>query len=169
MSGGKRRLLVGEERDGQITSGRDPRRLQGFDHFESGKHAKVAVIAAAGADRVDVRTGHHRRAIAFAIHHPDHVADPVDRDFKPEVTHPRHDEVAAGSVLVGECEPGAPMGSLDRSDLSQRRKTIDQTVDVDAELGRRCGGTCHGPVKLTNCQSHENSRGQRRHPRRVPG
>ena len=47
-------LLVGEERDGQITGGRDPRRLQSFDHFESGKHAKVAVIAAAGADRVDV-------------------------------------------------------------------------------------------------------------------
>ena len=62
---------------------------------------------------------HHRRerrVTAGTL--TDDVADPVDADVEAEILHPRHDQIPAGTVLVGEREAGAA-ATLDRADLRQ--------------------------------------------------
>ena len=67
----------------------------------------------------------------------DDVADRVDRHVEPEVAHPRHDEVAALAVVVGQRQPGAaPLAvrPVDRADLAERLDPCRQAVAVDAQV-----------------------------------
>ena len=108
-----------------------PARVERLDHLEARQHAVVAVESAAGAHRVDVRTAQHggERCIeAGAL--ADHVADGVDADVETEVLHPRHDEVTAGAVVVGERQARATT-VCDGSDLREIREAPHEAVDVD--------------------------------------
>ena len=58
-----RALLVGEEGDGDRPARRDLGLVQRAHDFEAGQHAVIAVVAAAGAHRVDVAAGHDRREV----------------------------------------------------------------------------------------------------------
>jgi hypothetical protein len=125
------RLLVGEERDDERPAA-ETRRVQRLDRFESAEHAEIAVVAPAGAHRVDVRACHDRRDVLGAASQSEHVADRVDRDLEAELAHPADDEVAARAVLVGEREPAAP-AALDRADLGEPIEPPHQAVGVDAQ------------------------------------
>jgi hypothetical protein len=100
-------FLVGEEGDGD----RPPRRhvggVQRAHDLEAGQHAIVAVIAAAGANRVDMAAGHDGRDVLATGAQADHVPDRVDPDVEAQLLHPVHDEVAAGLVFVGQRQAGA--------------------------------------------------------------
>ena len=153
-------LLVGEERNSKTSRRGDAGGPKGFDHLEPGQHAQVAVVAPTGSHGVDVGACHDGLTVVFAIHDADDVADAVDGDREVEITHPRHDQIATGFVLIGQGEASAPLGALDRADLGQCRQPIAEPVDIDAEVARE---GCHNGAKLTNCQSHGYQR-NRRHP-----
>ncbi len=135
MSGGKR--APSSSVNHPTASGRVERASRcedRFDHFEPGEDAEVAVVATAGADGVDVRPGHHRRDRRIeAGHRRDDVADAVGDDVEPELVHPAAHEVAAGSVLVGERQPGTAGRALDRADFAELHQPAQQPVDVDAQ------------------------------------
>ena len=57
-------LLVGEEGRRPADGRGDAGLLERLDDLEPGQHAEVAVVAAAGADGVDVGAGHDGRAVA---------------------------------------------------------------------------------------------------------
>ncbi len=78
VRGETRALLVGEEGDGDGMLGLDAGVVEGLDRLQAGENAEVAVEAATGAHGVDVRAGHHRRAVAAAGPHADDVADAID-------------------------------------------------------------------------------------------
>ena len=75
----------------------------------------------------------------------DHVADRVDADVETEIFHPRHDEVAAGPVFVGEGEARAA-AAVDGADLAEGGKPPEQAVAVDAH-------PLHHPGAFTICQA----------------
>ena len=81
MSGGNREPSSSVKKATASGRGsRAPAVLSVSDHLQPGQHAQVAVVAAAGADGVDVAAGHHRRPVAEARIRGDHVADGVHRD-----------------------------------------------------------------------------------------
>ncbi len=90
-----------------------------MNHLEASKNAEAAVVKAASAHRVDVRTLHHRRPRLAAWTHADHVADTVDRNGKAELAHPADDEIAPLLVLIAQRE-AAHTAPLERTDLPQR-------------------------------------------------
>ena len=88
MSGGKRALLVGEERNSKTSRRGDAGGPKRFDHLEPGQHAQVAVVAPTGAHGVDVGARRDGLTVVFTIHDADDVADAVDGDREVEITHP---------------------------------------------------------------------------------
>ena len=121
--------------------------VQRAHDFEPGQHAVIAVVAAAGAHRVDVAAGHDRRQVLAAGAQADHVADGVDADVEPERLHPAHDQVAAGLVVVGERQPRAA-AALDGADSRQFVQGAEQAPFIepqhdfpnDAKTLDRCSG-----------------------------
>ena len=95
--------------------------VQRAHDLEAGQHAVIAVVAAAGAHRVDVAAGHDRGQVLAAGAQADHVADGVDADVEPQRLHPADDQVAADLVLVGERQPRAA-AALDGADLQPARR-----------------------------------------------
>ena len=143
MSGAKRAPSSSvKNADGNRPPRRDAVLDQRLEHLEAGEHAEVAVEATAGAHRVDVRAGHHRRERRVrAGTGGDDVADRVDRHVEAEVAHPGDDEVAARAVGVGERQAGAAalaVRAVHRADLAERLEALPQPADVDAELRPRC-------------------------------
>ncbi len=104
-----------------------------FDYFQASKNAQVAVVATAGRDRVDVRTGHHWRAAAPAGAYAHDVTDAVHRDCQAQFTHPLADQIAAGLVLVGQGQ-ARTTAALDRPDRRQPVQALMQTLNVDLHL-----------------------------------
>jgi hypothetical protein len=120
-----RALLVGEECDRDRTSRRQVRLVQRSHDLEPGQHAVVAVVATAGADRVDVTAGHDGRQSLAALAQAGDVADRVDRDGQAQRLHPAHDQVAARLVLVGERKPRAA-AAVDRADRRQGIEILEK-------------------------------------------
>src|SRR5258708_38026827 len=116
----------------------------------------VAVEVAAGRDRVYVAAGHHGRVGVVARPGTDDVADLVDDDPQPEITHPAHDEIATATILVGEREPGTT-AAFDGPDLRERVEAGAQARqrDLAAAAGRPAhqtsrlipGGRAAGPAR----------------------
>jgi hypothetical protein len=128
-------LLVGEEGDGDRAPRADTRVIEGADHLQPGEDAQGAVVAAAGADRVDVAAGHHRRQRRVQPGAGgDHVADPVDADRQPQVPHPAHHQLAAAGVLVGQRQPA--VAAVARvAHLGQGHQVGQQALDLDLHPG----------------------------------
>jgi len=80
-------FFVGEDADGDRTVGGDPGGPEYFDHFQTGEHTEVSVVAAASADGVDVGAAHDRRAIDLTGHRGDHIADGINSDRHVEIGH----------------------------------------------------------------------------------
>ena len=115
-------LLVGEEGDRQRAGGLDAGLLQGLDDLEAGQHAVVPVVAATGADGVDVRADHHRRALAD-VPQPDDVADGVDGDRRGPgpASRRRRGPVPArsSSVRASRQQPPSPVAPISASASSR--------------------------------------------------
>ena len=73
---------------------------------------------------------HRRERRIDGRHAADDVADRVDADVEAEILHPRHDEIAAGTVVVGERQAGAA-AALDGADLRQIGEPPQRRSDVD--------------------------------------
>ncbi len=115
-----------------------PVSMHALDHLEPGEDAVGAVVAAARADGVDVRATHDGGEIAppragVAGLNGDHVADAVDADVEAQIPHPRRHQIAAGLVLVGQRQPGAPGRAGDGTHLGQLVEPPKQAGPVDAE------------------------------------
>ena len=109
---------------------------QRLEHLEPGQHAEVAVEAAARADGVDVRAGHHgrQRGIAARAGWRPRCRWRRSATSSPRSRIQRHDQVAAVAVGVGERQPGAAalaVGSVHGADLAERLDPRHQPVDVD--------------------------------------
>jgi hypothetical protein len=130
-----RAFLVGEEGHSQRTARHDLRLVERLDDFQAGQHTEVAVEAPAGADRVDVRACHHRRARLDTLAHADHIADRIDRDCKPQFAHPADDPVATSTVFGREREAihAAPG---DRANFPERLDARRQAIRIDAQVMR---------------------------------
>jgi len=126
-------LFVGEEGDGEWTRWFDSGPHEGFDHLEAGEHSQVAVVAAARAHGVDVRTGHDGGSRAH-VPESDHIAHGVDRHLQTEVLHPRDDEVAPVTIGVGQGEP-AGSTAFDRANLGQLIEARHESGRVDPTPG----------------------------------
>ncbi len=125
-------LLVGEEGDGNRPSCDDLRFVERAHDFKARQHAVVAVVAAAGAHRVDVAAGHDWRQIFLAGAQAHHVADGVDPDIEARRLHPAHDQIAPCLVLVGERQPRAT-AALDGADPTQLLQRTQQALVVDSQ------------------------------------
>ena len=141
MSGANREtFLVREERHLERPRRRDAVLFQHLHHLETGEDTQVAVEAATGADRVDVRAGHHGCQVRIASGAGrDHVADGIDLDLHAQITHPADHEVTPGAVLVGQGEAGvAPfaMWPVDAADLTER---VDPRGDGRCRYAGRAG------------------------------
>ena len=101
------------------------------DDLQSGQYPQVAVEAAAGTDRVDVRSGHHGRTGHASGARADDVADGVNRDRQPQFAHPVADKISTGLVFVGERQTGAA-AAVDGADGGQFGQASVQTGAVDA-------------------------------------
>jgi hypothetical protein len=130
-----RTLLIGEHRDGERAARRDAGIVEALNDLEAGEHAVIAVVAAAGAHRVDMRAGHDRRHILLALAQGDDVADLVDPHVEAEFAHPGHDEVAALLVVVGQRQAAAA-AALDGADLRQPVQPVHQARVVDVQIAR---------------------------------
>ena len=106
--------------------------VQRAHDFQPGQHAVIAVIAAAGAHRVDVAAGHHRREVLGAGANADHVADGIDAHVEARRLHPADHKVAAGLVLVGEGQPRAA-AAVDGADLGQFVERAEQALFIDTQ------------------------------------
>jgi len=95
-------FLVGEERDGECAMRNQSSGLHGLDDLEPSEHPKVAVVAATGADGIDVRTAHDRRPVDLAGHDAHCISNGIDRDLKAQVAHPGDNQIATELVVVGE-------------------------------------------------------------------
>lgn len=122
-------FLVAERRDGQGAARPNVSSHEGLDDFESSQDTKVSVVAAAGANCVDVRAGHDRRSAAHLPRSRD-IADDVDRYLEPEVAHPRDDQVSSGSVVVGQRQSAAS-ATIDGADTSQLGQTAEEATTID--------------------------------------
>ena len=100
-------------------AGAHARVVQGPDRFQGAQHAELAVVLAAGGDRVDVRAHHHGRLAGLTRALAEDVAHLVHRDSQPGLAHPGDHEVAAALVLVaeGQAREAAPLGGADASQL----------------------------------------------------
>ena len=108
--------------------------VERLHRLEPGEHAVVAVVAAAGADGVDVGAGHHRREVVAAgapARRPNDVADGVDADREAELAHPGGDEVTPCTVLVGEGEAAAA-ALAGRADRGQGVEARHQALGIQA-------------------------------------
>ena len=128
-------LFVGEESDREGPAGAKTRFLQGGNHLEAREHPERAVVATTRPDGVDVRAGHHRRAVLAAGPDAHDVADRVDGDREPEVAHPADHTVTGRPVLVAEGEP-ADAAALDGADLRQGIDAASKALEIDAEIRR---------------------------------
>ena len=61
----------------------------------------------------------------------EHVADLVDLDHQAEVVHPRHDEIAAGPIIVGQSEPGTAALASGTYDLADRAQLVNSGGGAD--------------------------------------
>ena len=123
-----RPFLVGEDGDAEWSIRCDACLLACLDHFKTSEDAIVSVIDSTGANRVDVRTGHHGQT-GPDIPDAKDVADRVDGDRHPEIFHPSANEIASEAVLVGEGESARPAGL--------RRTYLCQSVDPGAKSRHR--------------------------------
>jgi hypothetical protein len=131
-----RTLLVGESADDNRPTRCEPGIVQCLDDLETAEHAKVAVVATAGAHGVDVRTRHDRGAgldALLAAAQPEDVSDRVDAHFEPELVHPANHQVAAGLVLVGQREPAAA-AVRGRADCGKGIQALHQPLGIDTQL-----------------------------------
>ncbi len=124
-----RTLFVREDSHGERTPWFDTTFLAGLDDLESGEHAVVAVVETAGAHGVDVRAGHHRRARTNLPGSND-VSDHVDGDVHVQVPHPRHHEIAAVAVGIGQCETVAAP-TWKPAHLAECHDSVHQATVVD--------------------------------------
>ncbi len=131
-----RAFLVREERDAERAAGDDVGPRERLDQLEPGEHPEIAVVATAGTDRVDVGADEHGRHV-FATGPPsDDVADRVDLHREIQVAHPRHDEVPARPILVGEGKAGAaPVAG--RADVGERPQAVLEPRPVDLQRSPR--------------------------------
>lgn len=134
-------LLVGEEADGEGASGFDAPVDDRLDDLQTGEHAEVAVVAPAGADRVDVRSGEHGAGRGVRAEHADHVADAVDGHVQAEIAHPGDDELAPDPVFVGECQTGASLGARDGTDRGELGEASLETGSADVDGVERIAHT----------------------------
>jgi hypothetical protein len=134
VRGKARALLVRVERDHQGTPGRQAGGIERGHHLESRENTQVAVVTAAGADRVDVRPGHHRGQRLRARAQSEHVADAVDGHVQSLLAHPAHDAVTTLLVVVRQGE-AAGAAALDRTDLRKRRKPRHEAPRIDPQIG----------------------------------
>ena len=125
-----RAFLVGEERHRYRSFSDHARVVQGRDHFQPGQHPQVAVIAAAGAHRVDVRPRHHRRTGLATSTQAHHVADAVHRHGQAQFAHPLHHQIASLPVRVRQRQ-AADAPALDGADLRQVGDAAQQPGAVD--------------------------------------
>src|SRR6185436_20214415 len=102
--------------------------------FQAGEHAVETIVAAAGSDRIDMRAEHHGGRVLASAAHADDVADGVDGDGQAEFTHPLHQQVTPGAVVVGERKP-AIAAAEQSSDAIEYVEPAEQAVEVDP---RRC-------------------------------
>ena len=129
-----RAFFIGESHQRQRAAGHDAGIVERLAGFEAREHAIETVIAAAGADRVDMGAEHDGRAVLAPATHTDDVADGVDGDGQAELAHPSHEQVAPGAVVVGKREP-AIAAAGQRSDPIKCVEPAEQAVEVDP---RRC-------------------------------
>jgi hypothetical protein len=130
-----RALFVGESHQRQRAAGDDAGIVERLAGFEAREHAIETVIAAAGADRVHVRAEHDGRGVLASATHTDDVADGVDGDGQAELTHPSHEQVAPGAVVVGKREP-AIAAAGQSSDPIECVKPAEQAIEIDPRRSR---------------------------------
>ncbi len=127
-------LLVGEHPDRERVLGLDAGGGDRLDHLEPREHTERTVVDAAGGDAVDVAAGEHRRLVPVRRPGTDDVADAVDVDPQPEVTHPGDHEVATLLVGVGQREARDAAG-CEGADLGQRVESRPQARERGASVG----------------------------------
>ena len=133
-----RALLVGEEGHRDRPARRHAGLVQCLHDLEPRQHAVIAVVAAAGADGVDMAAGHDRREVLGAGAHADHVADRIDRHGESQRLHPAHDPVATSPVLVGQRQPRAA-AAVDGADGSQLVEGAQQAPFIQSQHEFPCG------------------------------
>ncbi len=122
-------LLVGEERDAERSPGTRPAR------WNVSITSSPASTPRLPSYRPPVRTVSMCEPVVTGAPLADlpgaeHVADAVDLHTEAEIAHPRHDEVAAVAVGVGERQP-AGAAAVDRTDLGERGDAVEQAGAVD--------------------------------------
>ena len=146
---------------------RTPGVVEGAHDLEPGEHAEGAVVAAAGADGVDVAAGHDRveRGVG-AGPGGDDVADAVDPDGEPEVPHPPDDQLAPAGVLVGEGEAAvAPVPGVahrgEGVEVGQQPLPVDRRHASRRRAARDAGA---GPTRGTRSSGRSRARRSRGRP-----
>jgi hypothetical protein len=81
-----------------------------------------------------VGADHHGGRVFATAAHADDVADGVDGDGQAEFTHPLHQQVTPGAVVVGERKP-AIAAAGQSTDAIECVEPAEQAVEVDP---RRC-------------------------------
>ena len=132
-----RTLLVGEEGNGDGPLGGNTSGRECFDNLEPGEHAEVAVEAATGAHRVDMRACHDRAGIGVGTApHSHYVAHAIDAHRHTEIVHPTHHQIATEAIGIGERQAGrAPftVGAVHSTDGAEFVEAGAQALDIDTQ------------------------------------
>ena len=119
-------FLVLEDDDFQGVPKFRARVAQRERRLERGRHADLAVVAAACRDRVDVRSSHQRARVRTGSAPPsDQIARQVHRHIQPRLLHDAGDVVPRGQVLVavrearGSAVAGPAEAAQGRPDVAQ--------------------------------------------------